>query len=191
MTAGASGFVIVLVVLVADLPADQVRPVDRRRQGQLPDLDRVGPDAGQPALRRRALLYTTVIICARRAGDRSADRRSASRCSSRSTRRSGWPTGRLRGRPARRHPVDHLRHLGVQRPGPAARAGAARAVPPRRASRCSRTRASCSGSLFDGGVVLAVMILPIITAISRDVFDRTPRANKEAALALGARPSGR
>ena len=30
------------------------------------------------------------------------------------------------------------------------------------------------------------MILPIITAISRDVFDRTPRANKEAALALGA-----
>jgi phosphate transport system permease protein len=30
------------------------------------------------------------------------------------------------------------------------------------------------------------MILPIITAISRDVFDRTPAANKEAALALGA-----
>jgi phosphate transport system permease protein len=42
------------------------------------------------------------------------------------------------------------------------------------------------GSLFDGGVVLAVMILPIITAISRDVFERTPRENKEAALALGA-----
>ena len=42
------------------------------------------------------------------------------------------------------------------------------------------------GSLFDGGIVLAVMILPIITAIARDVFERTPRANKEAALALGA-----
>jgi phosphate transport system permease protein len=42
------------------------------------------------------------------------------------------------------------------------------------------------GTLFDGGVVLAVMILPIITAISRDVFERTPRANKEAALALGS-----
>jgi phosphate transport system permease protein len=41
-------------------------------------------------------------------------------------------------------------------------------------------------TIFDGGVVLAVMILPIITAISRDVFDRTPRANVEAALALGA-----
>jgi phosphate transport system permease protein len=42
------------------------------------------------------------------------------------------------------------------------------------------------GSVFDAGVVLAIMILPIITAISRDVFDRTPNANKEAALALGA-----
>lgn len=41
-------------------------------------------------------------------------------------------------------------------------------------------------TIFDGAVVLAVMILPIITAISRDVFERTPRANIEAALALGA-----
>ncbi|MGH8960999.1 MAG: phosphate ABC transporter permease subunit PstC [Jatrophihabitantaceae bacterium] len=43
-----------------------------------------------------------------------------------------------------------------------------------------------TGTLFDGGVVLAVMILPIITAISRDVFARTPRANIEAAWALGS-----
>jgi phosphate transport system permease protein len=42
------------------------------------------------------------------------------------------------------------------------------------------------GTVFDGGVVLAIMILPIITAISREVFERTPRANIEAALALGA-----
>jgi phosphate transport system permease protein len=42
------------------------------------------------------------------------------------------------------------------------------------------------GTIFDAGVVLAVMILPIITAIARDVFDRTPAANIEAALALGA-----
>ena len=41
-------------------------------------------------------------------------------------------------------------------------------------------------TIFDGAVVLGVMILPIITAISRDVFERTPRANIEAALALGA-----
>jgi len=42
------------------------------------------------------------------------------------------------------------------------------------------------GTIFTGGVVLAVMILPIITAVCRDVFERTPRANIEAAWALGA-----
>jgi phosphate transport system permease protein len=42
------------------------------------------------------------------------------------------------------------------------------------------------GTIFNGGLVLAIMILPIITAISRDVFDRTPRQNVEAAWALGA-----
>jgi phosphate transport system permease protein len=43
-----------------------------------------------------------------------------------------------------------------------------------------------TGTVFDAGIVLAIMILPIITAISRDVFERTPNANMEAALALGA-----
>jgi phosphate transport system permease protein len=43
-----------------------------------------------------------------------------------------------------------------------------------------------TGSIFDGGVVLAIMILPIVTAISRDVFARTPREHVEAAWALGA-----
>jgi phosphate transport system permease protein len=43
-----------------------------------------------------------------------------------------------------------------------------------------------NGTIFDGAVVLAVMVLPIVTAIARDVFERTPRANIEAALALGA-----
>jgi phosphate transport system permease protein len=42
------------------------------------------------------------------------------------------------------------------------------------------------GTIFNGGVVLAVMILPIITAIGRDVFERTPPQNIEAAWALGA-----
>ncbi|MEJ7824396.1 MAG: phosphate ABC transporter permease subunit PstC [Solirubrobacteraceae bacterium] len=36
------------------------------------------------------------------------------------------------------------------------------------------------------GVVLAVMILPIITAVTREVFARTPRIHREGALALGA-----
>ena len=35
-------------------------------------------------------------------------------------------------------------------------------------------------------VVLAVMILPIITSMSRDIFMQTPRLHEEAALALGA-----
>ncbi len=42
------------------------------------------------------------------------------------------------------------------------------------------------GTIFTGGVILAVMILPIVTAVCRDVFERTPRANIEAAWALGA-----
>ena len=41
-------------------------------------------------------------------------------------------------------------------------------------------------SVFVAGVVLAIMILPIVTAISRDVFAQTPRDHIEAALALGA-----
>jgi len=36
------------------------------------------------------------------------------------------------------------------------------------------------------GVVLAVMILPIITAVCREVFLQAPRLHEEAALALGA-----
>jgi len=36
------------------------------------------------------------------------------------------------------------------------------------------------------GVVLAVMILPIISAIVREVFAQTPRSLREASLALGA-----
>lgn len=42
------------------------------------------------------------------------------------------------------------------------------------------------GSAFTAGVVLAMMILPIVTSISRDVFAQTPRDEVEAALALGA-----
>ena len=42
------------------------------------------------------------------------------------------------------------------------------------------------GTVFTAGIVLAVMILPIITAVSREVFIQTPRGQIEAALALGA-----
>ncbi|MEU7530865.1 phosphate ABC transporter permease subunit PstC [Saccharothrix sp. NPDC042600] len=42
------------------------------------------------------------------------------------------------------------------------------------------------GTIFTAGIVLAVMILPIITAVSREVFDRTPVTHIEGAIALGA-----
>lgn len=42
------------------------------------------------------------------------------------------------------------------------------------------------GTIFVGGIVLAVMLLPIITAITREVFERTPVTQIEGALALGA-----
>jgi phosphate transport system permease protein len=36
------------------------------------------------------------------------------------------------------------------------------------------------------GIVLAIMVLPIVTALSREVFAQTPVTHKEGALALGA-----
>ena len=48
-------------------------------------------------------------------------------------------------------------------------------------------QASTTGStILAGAVVLAVMILPIISSISREIFLQTPRLHEEAALALGA-----
>jgi phosphate transport system permease protein len=41
-------------------------------------------------------------------------------------------------------------------------------------------------TILTAGVVLAIMILPIVTAISREIFTQTPRLHQEAALALGA-----
>jgi phosphate transport system permease protein len=46
--------------------------------------------------------------------------------------------------------------------------------------------AAGGGTIFTGGIVLAVMILPIITAVTREVFIKTPQSHIEAALALGA-----
>ncbi|TNB67703.1 phosphate ABC transporter permease subunit PstC [Arthrobacter sp. BB-1] len=42
------------------------------------------------------------------------------------------------------------------------------------------------GTIFTAGIVLAVMILPIITAITREVYKQTPGGHIEAAQALGA-----
>jgi phosphate transport system permease protein len=49
-----------------------------------------------------------------------------------------------------------------------------------------RTLPLTGRDMFCGGLVLAIMILPIITAISRDVLKAVPRAQIEGTLALGA-----
>jgi len=41
-------------------------------------------------------------------------------------------------------------------------------------------------SILLGSMVLGIMVLPIVTALTRDVFAQTPTMNEEAALALGA-----
>ncbi len=41
-------------------------------------------------------------------------------------------------------------------------------------------------SIFTAGLVVAVMIVPIITSISREVIATVPRADRDAALALGS-----
>jgi phosphate transport system permease protein len=47
--------------------------------------------------------------------------------------------------------------------------------------------ASATGrTMLTAGIVLAVMILPIISAIAREVFSQVPALHREAALALGA-----
>lgn len=47
--------------------------------------------------------------------------------------------------------------------------------------------ASTTGrTILTAGIVLAIMALPIITAITREIFSQTPTLQQEAALALGA-----
>jgi phosphate transport system permease protein len=41
-------------------------------------------------------------------------------------------------------------------------------------------------TIFTAGVVLAIMILPVVAAVSREVFLQVPRTHEEAAYALGA-----
>ncbi len=50
----------------------------------------------------------------------------------------------------------------------------------------TRTLPLTGRDMFCGGLVLAIMILPIITAVSRDVLKSVPRVQLEGTLALGA-----
>ncbi|AZK94968.1 MULTISPECIES: phosphate ABC transporter permease subunit PstC [Streptomyces] len=49
-----------------------------------------------------------------------------------------------------------------------------------------KTQIGVARSLFTVGILLAIMILPIVTSVSREVFLQVPKAHEEAALALGA-----
>ena len=46
--------------------------------------------------------------------------------------------------------------------------------------------ARSTGTIFIIGIVLSIMVLPIVTALSREVFAQTPQEHRDAALALGA-----
>ena len=49
-----------------------------------------------------------------------------------------------------------------------------------------KTNGTYGSSMFTAGIVLAIMILPIIAAIAREIYKQTPRDQVEAAYALGA-----
>ena len=48
------------------------------------------------------------------------------------------------------------------------------------------TNISGSSTILFVGFVLSIMVLPIVTALTREIFDQTPTTHKEGALALGA-----
>src|SRR6516164_713097 len=41
-------------------------------------------------------------------------------------------------------------------------------------------------SFLTAGIILAIMIIPIVTSLAREVMDTTPIGDKEGALAMGA-----
>jgi phosphate transport system permease protein len=43
-------------------------------------------------------------------------------------------------------------------------------------------------SVFDAAVVLAIMVVPIVAALAREIFRQVPQSHREAAQALGATP---
>ena len=77
--------------------------------------------------------------------------------------------------------------LGTRRARPVHRQARARVSIARSASyRCSDRRRRSGISVFTAGLVLTVMILPIISALSRDLFLTIPAELKDGAAALGA-----
>ncbi len=50
----------------------------------------------------------------------------------------------------------------------------------------ANTIANYVGSMFTAGVVVSLMVIPIITSLSRQVFSQAPQGEREAAYALGS-----
>lgn len=101
---------------------------------------------------------------------------------------TGPPVRRDR-RPARRGAVDHLRAVGDFRAGPQLEPVAAflnRHLGWFFLFKTGNVSLAGGGTIFTAGVVLSVMILPIVTSVSREVFRQTPHIQMEAAQALGA-----
>ncbi len=94
------------------------------------------------------------------------------------------------GRSAGSGAVDHLRVVGHLRAGAETAADCARFSTNNLGwfflFKQGNVSLAGGGTIFTAGIVLAVMILPIITSVSREVFRQTPSAHIEAAQALGA-----
>ena len=169
-----------------------------RRRRRLPD--RRGHPGAQRAARQARRRQPTLAGLRRPAGlrhpagggpDRAADRRPAG-----PRRRAGdlalraapaGPAARLPGRPAGRRPQRRLRPLGHRLPRPAAGPAYAWLEDHLGFIPFFAGPASTTGrTILTAGIVLAIMVLPIITAITREIFVQTPKLHQEAALALGA-----
>lgn len=50
----------------------------------------------------------------------------------------------------------------------------------------STTSSNYASSAFMAGILVSLMVMPIVTSVTREVFSQTPPGEKEAALALGA-----
>ena len=101
------------------------------------------------------------------------------------------PPARHRDRTAGRHPQHHLRHVGPVRVRPAVCR-----TRPTLAQRAFSATCRLIGLLFEGppmgigmltaGIILAIMVIPFIAAVMRDVFEIVPPMLKESAYGLGA-----
>ena len=180
----ARGAGVLILIVLAGVAAVPGRPGD-------PRLHRVhGRSAGRReprVLHRPADLRHAAVL------DHRADHRRAARGGGRAVHHAlraaaAGPVAQLRRRPARRGAVDRLRPLGARSRWRPPRCGLADWLnqQPRLAAVLRRAGVGTGRTMLVVGITLAVMILPIITAVSREVFLQTPKLHEEAALALGA-----